>query len=701
MVKRVSPMLAAFAASMISMPAHAACDDLLPHAGEANGKRDITTDDLARLRDIGFPEVMGGAASPFALSPDGRSLAFVITRGDPKTNTICSALVTVKSDGRTLPKVLDSGGALPKLAGVFRGLFITTGLPDMITPAWSPDGRWLAYRKFVDGVIQVVRVRTDGSGLAAATHSSADIDSFSWSPDGSHIIYLARPGQLGSKRKTEAAGLSGWRYDSSILPQQSWEPQPWASDTPQVAFTLDTRTGTERAATEEEAAGAFPSAEPGNRGGTVRASNGASAWIRPTSDHPEASQRLWVQMPGGGEQACGLDQCAGRIPRLFWELGGRSVIFLRREGWNGEDWTLYRWTPASGRLSRVLRSRDALTGCIQASSELICGRENALTPRRIEALDLKSGRSRTIFDPNPEFAGFRLGTVRRLRWMNNRGLPAWGDLVLPPGYDGHSKLPMVIVQYHSAGFLRGGIGDDYPIYPMAAKGLAVLSFERPPSSSSIIPGLKTWEETLAADHNDWNERRSLFSSLERGTDAAIATGFIDPDRIGITGLSDGASSVQFALVNSRRFAAAAMSSCCDDMLSSLAFGGYAWADENRRTGLPPSVDDERQFWKPISLTVNARQIDTPILMQLADRETLLALPAFTALREAGKPVEMFVYPNEYHDKWQPAHRLATYDRSIDWFAFWLASHEDPDPAKREQYQRWEALRSASPIAGAP
>ncbi|TCM14616.1 dipeptidyl aminopeptidase/acylaminoacyl peptidase [Novosphingobium sp. PhB165] len=689
-------MLAALAAGMASPPAHATCEDFMPPAAGADGKRDITTQDLARLRDIGYPEVMGGTASPFALSPDGKTIAFVITRGDPKTNSICSALVTVATDGRSSPRVLDRGGALPKLAGVFRGVFISTGLPELITPAWSPDGRSLAYRKLVDGVVQIFRVGADGSGARVVTQSPVNIEDFSWSPDGSHITYLARPGELESKRKAVADGLSGWRYDSSILPQQSWEPQPWASDIPQQALTVDLETGVVRAATEDERTRSWPPPVPGTHGGAaVKASNGAIAWTAGTTDHPEAPLRVWSQMPGGKELPCGLEQCAGRISRIFWEQGGPSVLFLRREGWNGEDWALYRWKPSSGRISLVMRTRDALTGCLQASSELICGRENATTPRRIAALDLKSGRFRPIFDPNPEFAGLRLGMVRRLRWVNDRGLPAWGDLVLPPGYDGHAKLPMVIVQYHSAGFLRGGIGDDYPIYPMAAKGMAVLSFERPPSSSSIIPGLKTWEETLAADHKDWNERRSLLSSLDRGIDAAIATGFIDPGRIGITGLSDGASSVQFALVNSRRFSAAAMSSCCDDLLSSLALGGFAWADENRKTGLPSFVDDDREFWKPLSLTVNARAIDTPILMQLADRETLLALPAFTALRETGKPVELFVYPDEFHDKWQPAHRLATYDRSIDWFAFWLAGREDADPSKREQYSRWEAMRVAA------
>ncbi len=136
-----------------------------------------------------------------------------------------------------------------------------------------------------------------------------------------------------------------------------------------------------------------------------------------------------------------------------------------------------------------------------------------------------------------------------------------------------------------------------------------------------------------------------------------------------------------------------MSSCCDDLLSSMVLGGLAWGNKNRRLGLPPSVDDDRDYWQPISLSINARRIDTPLLMQLADREALMALPAIGALTEAGKPVEMYVYPDEYHNKWQPVHRLAVYDRNIDWFDFWLRGHEDPAPGKRSQYARWEELRA--------
>ena len=89
---------------------------------------------------------------------------------------------------------------------------------------------------------------------------------------------------------------------------------------------------------------------------------------------------------------------------------------------------------------------------------------------------------------------------------------------------------------------------------------------------------------------------------------------------------------------------------------------------------------------------NAAAIDTPLLMHLADREYLTAIDVFAALREQGQPVDMYVFPDEYHNKWQPLHRLAVYERNLDWFRFWLQDKEDPDPRKADQYSIWRKLR---------
>ena len=158
---------------------------------------------------------------------------------------------------------------------------------------------------------------------------------------------------------------------------------------------------------------------------------------------------------------------------------------------------------------------------------------------------------------------------------------------------------------------------------------------------------------------------------------------------------DGATTAAWALVNSHRFAAAALSTCCLDATTTMVTGGIAYAERMRRQGFPPFSQDSRDVWRPLALSLNAAGPKVPILMQLADDEYLFALPAFTALRENGWPVEMYVFPDEHHIKWQPAHRLAIYQRNLDWFDFWLNGREDPDPGKVVQYDRWRALRKAS------
>ena len=101
------------------------------------------------------------------------------------------------------------------------------------------------------------------------------------------------------------------------------------------------------------------------------------------------------------------------------------------------------------------------------------------------------------------------------------------------------------------------------------------------------------------------------------------------------------------------------------------------------------------------MVLNARAMTKPILMQLADEEYLLGLETFTALREAGQPVEMYVFPDEHHIKWQPEHRRAIYERNLDWFRFWLQSHVDPDPVKAAQYVRWSAMRDGPTKSASP
>ena len=687
---------------MTPQAALANCDGLLPQPNASTGAmRAISSDDLLKLRDIGQPDgSMFGQPSPLAISPDNRQAAFILSRADPDSNSYCRALVVIDLSGPPRPRALDQGGEMIVNSTVARGLIVDIGFPALLTPSWSPDGRWIAYLRRDHGITQVWRARADGSGAEVVTRSRVDAKSVGWSEDGQRIIYVVEPTEEDAKKRIEEEGRTGWLYDERFAPNVGARPL-LSGPIARKAFAIDPDNGEASPASAAEQSVVQLEDQSGSSiAPSAIARSGRRAWTEREQQSPLGKLRLIAADRTGREIACDAAECDGGFTGLWWDDQGQDIYFLRREGWANGQMGLYRWRPGEHAPRQVLLTDDVLLGCTPVAARLLCTSENAVSSRRLVMIDPMNGQVLSIYDPNPEFGSIRLGTVERLRWRNDIGLEAWGDLVLPSGYQSNSKLPMIIVQYHSDGFLRGGTGDEYPIHAFAAQGFAVLSIERP-AFVAQSRGVKSYDEINAINNKGWAERRSLLSSLNTGIDLVIARGIVDPARIGITGLSDGASTARFALINTRRFAAASISTCCVEPKSVMTYGGIAYADAMRAMGYPPASRHDPDFWHPYSMVLNARAMTKPILMQLADEEYLLGLETFTALREAGQPVEMYVFPDEHHIKWQPEHRRAIYERNLDWFRFWLQSHVDPDPVKAAQYVRWSAMRDGPTKSASP
>lgn len=699
--------MAALAVSFAALPcnpagAREACSGLMAagapaagHGAKSSG-RPVSAGDLLTLRDIGQPDGSAfSSPSPIAISPDGRHAALVLNQADPNANAYCRGLVVIDLTGKQRPRLIDQGGELITARIPLRGLLLAGGWQAVVTPVWSPDGTLIAYLRKDDGRTQVWLTRSDGSGAHVLTKSSVDVEAVAWSGKNGRIVFLARASLEAQNEGVATEGRNGWLYDGRFMPNIA--ARPLASDVPLVAYSIGVDGKNVREAISEERALVKDAADDDLAGPKATANDGRIASTRKAgpieplvltvTDHERTIR-------------CEEAACSGNFTGIWWDGAGKDLIYLRREGWARNEMGLYRWDPGSGRApTRILHTSAALLGCLPshvwAATDLICLSENGTQPRRLVRIDSRSGLVRTLFDPNPEFASLTFGKVERLYWTNAIGLKAWGDLVLPPGYRGKSRLPLIVVQYHSSGFLRGGTGDEYPVHALAAAGFAVLSVEADVLDPQVFPGIRSWPELNARLMKDWTERRAQLSSLETAVGQVVERGIADPKRIGITGLSAGASSARFALINSKLFSVAALSTCCMEEQAVQTYSGIRLAEDFALQGYPAAGKDPGDFWKTYSLAVNSRHIEQPMLMQLSDDEYLLALEPYTALKAAGKPVEMYVYPGEYHVKWQPAHRAAIYERNIDWFAFWFENRIDPKPAKREQYRRWQALRGVT------
>ncbi len=671
--------------------AHPQCANILPPQQLPTGQRPLVPEDLARLRDIGPIDPNYYAAPFFTVSPDGRWAAFQLRQGDPPRNKYCLAMVVFDLSRKELPRIVDEGDdPLLLTMNDFHGITdFPIGLMRAVTPRWSPDGKWIAFLKRSGATTQVWRAFVDGSGSAPVTHSGVDIVDFRIAADGASIIYATRPGVEQQGRANEKEGLNGWHYDDRFVPWLSKGPLPRAP-VKRVVQVLDLASGKLRGPTPHEnalvaeddeliaVAGAAPSIDA--EGLQIAATNLAGG---------AATQSFHARLANGSVATCRPAACTGAI-KPWWMPGHAHVRFFRWEGWANASTAIYDWDLESGVVRRLYLTDDVLSSCTPSGRELICLVDSSLEPRRLVRLDPASGRRETLFDPNPEFAHLTLGQPQRLHWRNSFGIDTIADLVLPVGYREGQKYPMVIVQYDTRGFLRGGTDDEYPIQAFANRGYAVLSLKRP-AFPSVKRGAKNYEEAGRLDLEQFVDRRSVQSSLEAGVRLAIERGIADPMRIGITGLSDGASTVAWALIHSSIFSAAAISSCCFDPMMIADEGpiaGKYFLDE----GYPNVLEGDDPFWKDVALSVNARRLSAPLLINASEEEFSDTLITYTALREAGVPVDLFEYPGEYHAKWQPAHRLAVYRRSLDWFDYWLRDVRSDAPDRQQELKEWDRLR---------
>lgn len=674
-----------------AIPLYAQC-----RAPDWLGKNGVTRPpnarDLIELRDMAFPDAAyAGGAAPLGVSSDGSRLALMVTQADVNRNSHCRFLVTVDLTGNLTANVVADGGDPILSTFPYRGLSVPSGAFETVAPAWSHDDRWIVYKKRSGGSTQLWRSRPDGSMTTPLTMGLDEVGRWTFDQGRIRVLFAIRPSLLEHEERNRAEASQGYLYDGRTWPMFNFVPLPPADVSEQIR-SADPETGDVRAADAREVQWWRESAAA-----LAIAEDGTSATTDPETAAPIAPRYVALRRPNGSKLACPAAECREGITAAWWVRGSSELVFLRREGWNKGASGIYGWTPGKRRIRRILATRAWIVGCAPAGSELVCAEESARTPQRIVAIGLVRGAVRQIFDPNPGFHEVALGSVRRLTWSNDQGLPAYGDLVLPLDLPRGRKVPLVVVQYNSRGFLRGGTGDEYPIYLLAARGLAVLSIERPPIVAVAKPNLKTWDEVTSVIMKNWADRRSIFSAVMNGIDMAVASAPIDPDRIGITGLSDGSMTVAYALINSRRFKAAAMSSCCYEPHSTLALSDTGFGEIARtKWGWPNTTAASDDFWRPQALSLSASRIDVPLLIQQADREAILALETVTALRESGKPVEFRIYPDEYHIKWQPAHRLSVYNRAVDWFDYWLNGSKDDVVEKRDQYDRWDTMRASLP-----
>jgi dipeptidyl aminopeptidase/acylaminoacyl peptidase len=657
------------------------------------GPRPVTSLDLVRLRDV----------AGVRISPDGEWVAYQVHQAMVERNSYHTEWFVVGTAPGARPVVVSDGG---------EARFTEAGEWWVELPEWSPDSRWIAFTVMKNGEDQLWRARRDGGAREQLTQSAGDVRTYRWSADGNALYFTAdRPRAELAAAEREAAeqgivvtgAFKPWLGEEG-LGLQARQLRDWGSGASAAkdrlrVYGLRTRREREPTPAERDEYGRL--SRPVVAGfefvaaaQTSRAGHGiavASAGF----DSASGRYRYTVYLKRTPDAApIALTPASpAYIAGVWWNDSTRRIWFSQLIG---EGRLALKAVPVDGGPVEELafRTSDYLGrfSFDAAGRRVACVRENATSPPEVAVADLSSGEVRTLTALNPEFADLAVSTPRRLWIVNEYGDTTWADFLQPLNHAPGRPSPLVVTTYRSSGFLRGAVGDEYPIQVFAANGFAVLSFERP---RDYAPGFNAragqpFDRVLL----NW---KSPMASLHAALKLLSDSGWIDPHRAGLTGLSNGAEITNFTMTHSDLFqaAVATTASARDPLFYYLADSTWhsifaTWG----LGGLPEGVAASR--WQELSPALNAERVTAPLLFQPAASEFIFGMQFYTRLKELGRPVEMIIYPGEGHVKHQPKHRLIIYQRNVDWMRFWLQGYEDPDPAKREQYERWRKLRRQPP-----
>lgn len=162
-------------------------------------------------------------------SPDGLHIAFISSRDDgPSPGVYTSGIYIMNSDGSDMRRIATrgSGHIYPKLV-------------------WSPNGLYIVFRDF-DGigwggssppvVHFVAIVGLDGSGLRRIMESDSPISEPAWSPDGRHLAFFTTKDKIIALYIADSDGLNLRQVVAIPMPEPSQIEQQTMINNPRISW---------------------------------------------------------------------------------------------------------------------------------------------------------------------------------------------------------------------------------------------------------------------------------------------------------------------------------------------------------------------------------------------------------------------------------------------------------------------------------
>jgi len=445
-----------------------------------------------------------------------------------------------------------------------------------------------------------------------------------------------------------------------------------------------------------------PTGYTGGRVHVLWAKDGKSVVVTPTylpldgaSEHERARR-------SDEQSVVQVDLATGEAVRVT----GRRVKSLIDLTWQSDGAICGAWDdPSMGVEQKECYARkvDAWASIEAAPNERKDGHAIAIdvvedmnTPPELRAMDEATGRAKVITRLNPQLDLMTLGREEAFTWKDRYQRSFTGGVVFPPDYKSGSRYPVVLQvnDFNASEFLVDGgrgMSSAYAARPLANKGILVLQLPAIPISLPPVSRNFDWKVD--------SENQRFVAMIEGAIDALDAAGMIDRNRVGLIGFSRGGMNVLHAVTFSKYPIAAATiahgiqpTPMGYSMLGGLPFPLGMYAFEDPEIIGAPFWGDGIKVWLERSPAFHLDQVKAAIRFEHISNSVPEYWDTFVNLKRNQRPVEMVHIPWAVHQLEPPLARYTSQQGNVDWYAYWLKGEEDPDPRKKEQYERWGRLR---------
>ena len=520
-------------------------------------------------------------------------------------------------------------------------------------PAWSPDGKWIAYISDYDGDEQwdifLVSPITGQVINLTGTRDVAEIDP-AWSPDGKVLAYASKPRNSSSYEIHLVSLDHGMALElTANTDKQLSNVHPlWSRDGKSVAFT--------RVRADEKDSDVFVARladEAGPR--KLTAHEGEKTFSAEAWSPDDKSLLVTSNAKNGYENVAAIDVQSGK---LDWITSDKWETSAAGYSPDGKTIVVHSNVDGSGEIQFVSRDRKARalplpSGMNQSlawpaafspdGKRLAYYHDGSDSPRDVWMLDVKTGKSHRVTDSL--VGGLRSDDLTPAQLVHfpsrDRKWTLSAFVFIPPNWKPDGRHPGVV-------YVHGGPEAQFQnefnatVQLLVSEGYAVIA----PNYRGSTGYGKAYQ-----DANRFDMGGADLQDVLAAADFLRATGFVDGKQLAIMGRSYGGYMTMMGLTKApREFAAGVAIVPFVNWFTEVKNEDPQLREYDLSTMGDPIKD--KALWEDRSPLYHVKDIVSPFLMIAGGHDPRCpkeeAQQVFDAVKQRGGDVELRIYENEGH-----------------------------------------------------